>query len=240
MTKVISKWETIYKWEELSDEAKQELVDNYIDNFFDSGSGDNKSIAKEELMYIGEELLKESIFKHATVNDVYYDFSYSQGSGAVLGFDYEGDNFALDFPEIKEDIIEEFASNRKWRESYSLEEDDVQEILNVLKTKELNDLFDINFIVEHTSRYANFKINYEIYCCANQNIRYSLEELVEDWIYQNLMKNSEAVDELQSDFSSKAYDWYNDMRNIENYNDGTFDAYYYSNGTFAGYEEDFE
>ena len=42
MTKVISKGETIYKWEELSDEAKQELVDNYIDNFFDSGSGDNK------------------------------------------------------------------------------------------------------------------------------------------------------------------------------------------------------
>lgn len=232
--------ETLYRYEELEDDAKQKVVDDHLDDvWFSRYVNDKLNAAQVELIEMGEALLKESIFRHATANDVYYDFSYSQGSGAVLEFDYGDKNFALDFPKIKEDIIEEFISNKKWRDSYNLEEEEAQELLNVLKSKELNALFDIDFIVEHTGRYANFIIDYKVNCWANDNIRYCLEELVDDWIYQNLMKNSSFVDDVESEFSSRAYSWYDNMCNIENYSNDDFEGYYYDDGRFAGYEDDF-
>ena len=132
-----------------------------------------------------------------------------------------------------------FSEDNKYVNGYHLEKDEIDEILKLLKTKELNALFDINFIVQHTGRYANWETDYKVYCYANQEIRYCLEELMEDWIYQNL-HNSELVDEIEGEFSSKAYEWYDKMSNPDNYSNDAFPDWYYENGEFACLLDEYE
>ena len=240
MPKVITEEKTVYRYEELSDDAKRNVVDRYLDDvIFASWGRERESDAEEELKEMGEELLKNSKFKHAEVDDVYYDFSYSQGSGAVLEFNYPDNNLALDFPEIMEDLINMFTDDPNYANSYYLEKKEIDEIFKLLKTKDLNALFDINFSVYHTGRYANWETDYNVDCHANQEIKYCLERLMDDWIYKNL-HNSELVDEIEGEFSSKAYEWYDKMSNPDNYSNDAFQDWFYENGEFACLLDEYE
>ena len=236
--KVLSIEETIYKYSEFSDEAKQNVVDESVELDYFSFTKNGISLAEEELMEIGQELLKDSAFKHADITGAYGDFSYSQGSGAVLNFEYSDDNFFLDFPDINEKILEKLNSENKYINDYNLTNDEIEEIKNILH-RDLSQEVEVEFKVNQTSRYANYDIDWEIYCSANQDIRYCIQDIVEDWIYENLVKDRRLVDDLESSFSNAGYKWYEKLRDINNYNDDSFpEQYFYENGKFAYWEED--
>lgn len=82
MREVIKKF-TIYEFKELDqniqekliEEEQQQIVENYC-----------TYCLYEELEEKAKELLKKN-FKNAELNNIYYDFSYSQGDGVCLEFD---------------------------------------------------------------------------------------------------------------------------------------------------------
>lgn len=238
--RVISDEKTIYKYSELSNEAKQKVVDNLVEWDFFSFPKNDISLAEQELINIGQELLDHSAFKHATITDVWCDFSYSQGSGAVLSFEYDtDDNFFLDF-DINEKILEKFNSEDHWIQDYNLTNEEIQDIKDILH-RDLSQEVEILFKVTQTSRYANYDIDWEIYCSANQDIRYCIQDIVEEWIYDNLVKDKRLVDDLESSFSNDGYKWYESICDINNYDDESFqDQYFYEDGKFAYWEDDLE
>lgn len=238
--KVLYNEETIYKYDELSDQAKQKVVDDILELDYFSFTKNGRSLAEEELINIGQELLNDSAFKHATITGAYGDFSYSQGSGAVISFEYNDDDFFLDFPDINEKILENFNSANKYINDYNLTEEEIQETKNILH-RDLSQEVEVEFKVYQTGRYANYDIDWEIYCSADQDIRYCIQDMVEDWIYENLVKDRRLVDNLESSFSNAGYKWYEKLNDINNYNNDSFpEQYFYEDGKFAYWEEELE
>lgn len=236
MSRVIEEQKTIYQYEELSDEAKREVIYNDVEEvFFELNDAE---IAKEEFTEIAEDILKESDFRGAEITDFFWDFSYSQGSGAVVCFNMNEKEIENNFPRLKEYIGTELLDGN-WKEKYNLTDEEFDELLNTLRTKELSSICDIKFEVKHdNSKYANYESDYDVNCYLNQEIRYCFEDIVEDWIYHHL-HNSKRLEDVESEFSHRAYEWYDKLTDVNNYNNNDFeDRWYYEDGKFAGYGSD--
>ena len=239
MAKEVEELKIVYTYDELSNEAKYRVVEEELSNSLFQDYSSKKNLAEEYLMKLGTELLKETKFRHADVTGVYYDFSYSQGSGAVLEFEYTN-NMQQDYPELSSTLIKMATEDRKYADSYSLTNAEIEEMIKLLSSRELDSIFDYAFTVKHIGNYTNFETDYTVYSYANQNIRYALEEVFEDWIYANIF-NTDLIKDLEKEFSNRAYKWYNELTDINNYSNKNFeDKWYNEDGSFAGYTDDFE
>lgn len=239
MPRTLTEEKTIYTYSELDDKGKQKVVNDYVDDIYFSFYKDRPSECEEELMYIGEELLKDSKFKSASVTGAWCDFSYSQGSGAVINFEYKSDDFFADFPEATEEILEMFKSNETWTRQYELEPEEVEQVEKILKD-DIRKVVEVTFEVKHETRYANWDLDWDVYCHI-PTIRYCIEDLVSDWIHEKFWEDRSLIDDVESSFSSAGYDWYEKISDINNYNDDAFeDQYFYEGGKFACYGSDLD
>jgi hypothetical protein len=74
--------EKIYKYDELSDEVKESLLEKKKEIDFEMYMED---LFHSDVQEWGRETL-EDYFKNGEFKDVYYDFSYCQGSGSMIAF----------------------------------------------------------------------------------------------------------------------------------------------------------
>jgi len=74
--------EKIYNYDELSEEVKERLLEKQKERELESYC---EYCLIEDMRYKARELVKE-YFNGATFNNVYYDLSYCQGSGAMIEF----------------------------------------------------------------------------------------------------------------------------------------------------------
>ena len=75
----------LYKFEELDEKVQEKLIKDEIEfqqDFFEN------EFLQEEMENVASELL-EKYFRGAKLIEVYYDLSYSQGSGAMIEFEME-------------------------------------------------------------------------------------------------------------------------------------------------------
>lgn len=74
--------ETIYNYDELSEDVKQKLLEKERENQLESYC---EFCLYEDMKYQADIYLNE-YFNNGKVNDVYYDLSYCQGSGSMIAF----------------------------------------------------------------------------------------------------------------------------------------------------------
>lgn len=79
-TKIIK----IYKFDELSKEIQQELIEKEIE---EQANIYCETFLLEDMQEEAKRLLQKYFGDKATFKEVYYDLSYSQGSGAMIEFD---------------------------------------------------------------------------------------------------------------------------------------------------------
>lgn len=77
--KTITKEYTLYEFKELSEEAKNSAIERYRNTCYEY----ELPFLEEDMQYHLEELLKKNRMK-CSDSKVYYDLSYSQGSGAMF------------------------------------------------------------------------------------------------------------------------------------------------------------
>lgn len=80
----ITKTYETYKYEELSKEIQEKLLEKEVDNCRDIYS-DN--YLYEDMLDYAKILLKKYFGQKAKLDKIWYDLSYSQGSGAMIEFD---------------------------------------------------------------------------------------------------------------------------------------------------------
>ena len=84
MRKVIKEYD-VYKFEELEKEVQEKIMDQYIEMSYEcyldnTLCNDMIELAKDSL---------QNYFKGAEYNNIYYDLSYCQGSGAIVEFNID-------------------------------------------------------------------------------------------------------------------------------------------------------
>ena len=80
----VTKTYEVYNFDELSQEIQEKLLEKQINNcveFYCEYS------LKDDMNYEAEKLLEKYFGQKARLEDVYYDLSYCQGSGAMIEFD---------------------------------------------------------------------------------------------------------------------------------------------------------
>lgn len=233
MPKKVFEEKVVYKYDELSDEAKEKAVEDYVMETYFTSFGNVQPVAETKLRELAEEELKESRFKHATVDYVRYDFSYPME--AQVEFSYKDINsfFLYDFTEVKDDILNEFDEIAD-RLGFEKSREELREIFS---SNEPNDIFWISFAVKQGSSH-NYELDYEVHT-EDYGYGYSIYLIVKDWVYHHIDK-SDYVSELEDNFDSAACNWFSEISNIKNFSNEDLPDYYNADGTFAGYEEDFD
>lgn len=82
--KTIAKKINIYNFEELKEEIQEKLIEKEKENQEEIYC---ESFLHDDMKEKAIELLKENFGNKATFNKIYYDMSYTQGSGAMIEFD---------------------------------------------------------------------------------------------------------------------------------------------------------
>lgn len=81
MRKVLKEY-NVYKFEELSKDIQDELLEKYIEDEYIVYC---EHFLEEDMKDLAQNILNEQ-FKGAKYDNVYYDLSYSQGSGSMISF----------------------------------------------------------------------------------------------------------------------------------------------------------
>ena len=84
MRKVTKEYD-VYKFEELEKEVQEKVLDHYIEMSYECYL-DN--MLYDDMVELAKDSL-QNYFKGAEYQEIYYDLSYSQGSGAIVEFDID-------------------------------------------------------------------------------------------------------------------------------------------------------
>lgn len=238
MPKVINDEQTVYTYEELDNRAKKEVVRRYVEETYDTEDSNGETKAGEELEKIAEELLSASVFKHAKYTGLTYNLSFTNNS--ALFFSYDTDNFCKDFPDIGKALVEKL-TDQSLRNSNRLLAEEVNELINKLLYKSIDELYDIKFDVVPSdgSNYAEYMTEYEVHSYLDQNLKDYAEDLLKDYIYRDMLLDNWLVTKVEAEFESKVHAYNTLLKNEDNYSNSDFkDCWYYKDGTFAGYSAD--
>lgn len=82
----ITKTYEVYKYEELSKEIQEKLLEKEVDYCVESYC---ECCLYEDMLDYARQLLKKYFGQKATLDKVWYDLSYSQGSGAMIEFNLD-------------------------------------------------------------------------------------------------------------------------------------------------------
>lgn len=202
--------QNIYRFNELSDKAKEKIK-------YDAMEAYPEEWLTEELEEGIAKPLLENTFPHATYEGIMYDLSYSQGSGAVIKFEYDNLSvFLKDFPFVKK-YLENKITN--------------------LKDIELDDI-DFSFICKcnHRAMYSNLDWHIRGFDEESENVEYELDE----YFYQEIDTRSGelgcVIEDMQKEFTNQAYDV---VENLFNDEEQFEDNWYFADGNFAGTGDDF-
>lgn len=91
MKEVVKKYE-VYSFEELAEEVKEKIIEKEVEHQLDM-------FCEYELLDLmqekAQELLKKYFKNKATFKNIYYNLSYSQGSGAMIEFELQYYNYNI-------------------------------------------------------------------------------------------------------------------------------------------------
>lgn len=168
----------------------------------------------EDLSGYGEQLLLDT-YPNAEYETISYDLSNSQGSGSVVEFKYSNLRvFLQDFPFIKEFL----------GKKYNLNEVEFDEI-------------EFEFICESDLRYSIPKYNYIINRYDYDDFTTDLDEFLYQQLSDSRSTLREGLSSFQRDFTEMCYNYYENLGTQEELYD---EMWFYVDGSFAGYEDDFE
>ncbi len=84
--KEVTKTYEVYKYDELEKEIQEKLLEKEIEYCVESYCED---CLYDDMLYQAQELLQKYFGEKTKLNAIWYDLSYSQGSGAMIEFDLE-------------------------------------------------------------------------------------------------------------------------------------------------------
>lgn len=82
MKEIVKKY-IVYEYEELEKEVQKKLLDEKIE---ECENAYLDFVLNDDIIFEAKKILKEYFGENAIFKNVYYDFSYSQGSGAMIEF----------------------------------------------------------------------------------------------------------------------------------------------------------
>jgi len=215
MPRIIEESREIYSYEELSEEAKSNARWGEMEDY-------PEDILYEIMEDIGKAYLGDTL-KQAQFERVSYDLSYSQGSGAVIEFKYTNlADFVKDFPEV-----DKYLNNK---------------LPNYKKEAELDSLY-FKFSCKCDNRYCFEVLDYTVdgYDDYTDNLCNWLDE----YLYENISTRggrsngniAEIIKDIQKEYTSKCYEAYEGLYSKP---EDFEDMWFYSDGTFAYWEEDLQ
>ena len=83
--RTIQKEYVLYKFDELSSDVQEKVLEKYIDIEY---QGYLEYCLSDDMENLARDLL-QTYFKGANYNNIYYDLSYCQGSGSMIAFNID-------------------------------------------------------------------------------------------------------------------------------------------------------
>lgn len=84
MRKVLKEY-NVYKFDELKEDIKEKLIEEYVEDDYNCYCS---YLLEDDMKDLAQNILNEE-FKGAKYDNVYYDLSYSQGSGSMISFNID-------------------------------------------------------------------------------------------------------------------------------------------------------
>lgn len=198
--KVLEIRNEVFTYDQLSEEAKMEVLQLHQNHYCEwQLEEDMKNDAENHFLY--------HEFPNAVFDDVYYDLSYSQGSGAMIELHY--------------DNLDKFLEDNK----------DLKKKLNLSQSQIDQSYFELK--VKHTGHYNHENsYNYEYYVEFADGVDESVKELIEERIEETFAHSNSKYYEMNKEFAIAGYSLIEDKEFFEQMEEDN-PSYYYKNGNYA-------
>lgn len=189
MPKIVNKSIEYFRFNELSDKAKEKAIQHEYETYPDQ-------FLKEVFEEDAKQLLSEEL-PHAEYLNIAFDLSYSPGSGAVIEFEYTNlDSF-----------LEDFRVAKKFLDSK-----------NIKLTDENKDSIEFKFTCKCSRRCCMQDLNWEIlgYDDNTDKIAEILDDYINKEYVSNSTIDC-IISSLQYKFEKKCYDYYEHLFDSDDY-----------------------